>query len=90
MKTSRLQKAYLHPISNKHKSSMLLLQGQAVTKFVIGTVFMQYFINKGLQFFGECGVDSIMKELQQLTDRKVLKAVRAADLTRQQKKDALE
>ena len=44
---------------------------------------------KGLKVFGERGAEAIMKELDQLIQRKVMQARRAGDLTRKQKENAL-
>ena len=44
---------------------------------------------KGLKVFGERGAEAIMKELDQLIQRKVMQARRAGNLTRKQKENAL-
>ena len=44
---------------------------------------------KGLKVFGDRGANAIMKELDQLIQRKVMRARRAHELTRTQKENAL-
>ena len=36
------------------------------------TVMTQHKIKKGIKLFGDAGIDAVLKELQQLHDRKVL------------------
>jgi hypothetical protein len=52
-------------------------------------VTAQMNMRQGLKAFGESGVAAVRKEMQQLHDRKVMKAVTSKELTPQQKKDAL-
>ena len=46
-------------------------------------------MNQGIKTFGEAGVQAVKQEMQQLHDRKVMKARDAKELTREQKKEAL-
>ena len=47
-------------------------------------------MRKGIQVFGKAGIDAIRKEVQQLHDRKVMEPKKWKDLTREQKRMALE
>ena len=53
-------------------------------------VMTQYNMKKGIKVFGEAGVDAVLKELQQLHDRKVLEPKDAAKLSAEDKKAALQ
>ena len=53
------------------------------------TALTQYSVKKGLQIFGEAGVDAVLKELKQLHDREVIEPVDATKLTMEDKKNAL-
>jgi hypothetical protein len=55
-----------------------------------GTVMTQLNMKKGIQIFGEAGVDAVLKELQQLHDRKVLEPKSASCLSSDEKKAALQ
>ena len=44
---------------------------------------------KGLKVFGERGAEAVMKELDQLIQRKVMRGRRTGELTRRQKENAL-
>ncbi len=54
------------------------------------TALTQYSSMKGLRVFGEAGAEAVVKEIEQLDERKVIEPKRANMLTRQEKKDALE
>ena len=49
----------------------------------------QYSVKKGLQIFGEAGVEAVLKELKQLHDRTVIEPVNADKLTLEEKQGAL-
>ena len=53
-------------------------------------VMTQYNMKKGIKMFGEPGVDAVLKELQQLHDRKVLEPKGASEMTNDDKKAALQ
>jgi len=53
-----------------------------------GTVMTQHNIKKGLQVFGEAGVEAVLKELNQLHERGVLKPTK--NLSHEQRMDALQ
>jgi hypothetical protein len=42
----------------------------------------QHSLKKGIKAFGNAGIEAVLKELQQLHDRKVLEPKNAATLTR--------
>ena len=48
-------------------------------------VMTQYSMKKGIQEFGEAGVEAVLKELQQLHDRKVLEPRQPETLSREEK-----
>ena len=50
----------------------------------------QYSINKGLKVFGKVGADAVVKELQQLHDRVVMKPMAANGLTDKEHQNALQ
>ena len=45
------------------------------------TVMTQHLLKKGIKAFGNAGIEAVLKELQQLHDRKVLEPKNAATLT---------
>jgi len=49
----------------------------------------QYTLKKGIQMFGEAGVDAVLKELKQLHDRKVLEPQSSSQLTTKERQRAL-
>ena len=53
------------------------------------TVMTQYSMKKGIKEFGEAGVEAVLKELQQLHDRKVLEPRQPETMTREEKRAAL-
>jgi hypothetical protein len=53
------------------------------------TVMTQHSLKRGLKEFGDAGVDAVLKELQQLHDRQVIKVMNPTTLTREQKRAAL-
>jgi hypothetical protein len=53
-------------------------------------VMTQHSMKKGIKLFGEAGVDAVLKELQQLHDRKVLEPKDATKLSASDKKAALQ
>lgn len=54
------------------------------------TVMTQHSIKRGLKEFGEAGVDAVLKELQQLHDRKVLEPMDASQMSREEKRASLQ
>jgi hypothetical protein len=54
------------------------------------TAFTQYNVRKGLKIFGEAGAQAVVKEMQQLHDRGVIKPRLAAMLTREEKRRSLQ
>jgi hypothetical protein len=54
------------------------------------TVMTQMSMNKGLKEFGDAGIEAVLSELQQLHDRKVLEPRFAGELTRDEKRVALQ
>ena len=46
-------------------------------------------MNQGIKMFGEAGIQTVKQEMQQLHDRKVMRAKDATEITREQKKEAL-
>jgi hypothetical protein len=56
---------------------------------IIGeTVMTQHSLKRGIKVFGNAGVEAVLKELQQLHDRKVLEPKNAATLTQDKKRAA--
>jgi hypothetical protein len=53
------------------------------------TAMTQYSVKKGLQMFGEAGVEAVMQELKQLHDRSVIKPVNPQTLSHETKYNAL-
>jgi Reverse transcriptase (RNA-dependent DNA polymerase)/Zinc knuckle len=53
-------------------------------------VMTQHSMKKGIKIFGNAGVDAVLKELQQLHDRKVLEPKDAMTMSREEKKASLE
>jgi hypothetical protein len=53
-------------------------------------MLLQYNMKKGIKLFGKDGVDAVMSELSQLDERKVLEPKDARDLSRDEKRAALE
>ena len=45
------------------------------------TVMTQHNMKKGIKLFGDAGIDAVLKELQQLHDRKALEPVNAKEMT---------
>jgi hypothetical protein len=54
-----------------------------------GTAMTQHSVKKGLKKFGDAGVNAVLKELQQLHDRKVLEPKGPGEITSQERKDSL-
>ena len=54
------------------------------------TVMTQHNMKKGIKLFGDAGIDAVLKELQQLHDRKVLEPVNAKEMTNEEKQGALQ
>jgi hypothetical protein len=54
------------------------------------TVMTQHSLKKGIKAFGNAGIEAVLKELQQLHDRKVLEPKNAATLTQDEKRAALQ
>ena len=54
-------------------------------KQVHDVLLTQYSMNKGIKLFGTKGTDAVETELRQLRDRKVIKPVLPADLSKEQK-----
>ena len=50
----------------------------------------QHNMKKGIKLFGDAGIDAVLKELQQLHDRKVLEPVNAKEMTNEEKQGALQ
>ena len=57
---------------------------------MVSTVLTQYHVSKGLQIFGERGVDAVLKELRQLHDCMVIEPEFAENMSEKQKSDALQ
>jgi hypothetical protein len=55
----------------------------------LNTVFTQHSMKKGIKLYGNAGIQAVLKELQQLHDRKVLEPKDPAALTRAAKLAAL-
>jgi hypothetical protein len=55
-----------------------------------GILMSQYNMKKGIKLFGQAAVDAVLSELSQIHVRKVLAPKNANDLTREQKRAALE
>jgi hypothetical protein len=55
-----------------------------------GTVMTQHSMKKGIEIFGEAGIDAVLAELKQLHDRKVLEPKKATAMTREDKRAALQ
>jgi hypothetical protein len=53
------------------------------------TVLTQHSLRTGNKLFGSAGVDAVLKELQQLHDRKVVEPVQSSTLNRERKRKAL-
>ena len=53
------------------------------------TAMTQFTMKKGIEEFGEDGVDAVLGELQQLHDRKVIVPIVADEMTREEKRAAL-
>ena len=58
-------------------------------KYVHEILLSQWGMKQGLKIFGERGVAAVTKELQQLHDRKVIKPMKAHELTDEQRRKAL-
>jgi hypothetical protein len=54
------------------------------------TVMTQHSMKRGIKEFGEAGVNAVLKELQQLHDRKVLEPVSSDNITREEKRASLQ
>jgi hypothetical protein len=54
------------------------------------TVMTQHTMKKGIKIFGDAGVEAVLKELQQLHDRDVLKPKHADALSHQERRGALQ
>jgi hypothetical protein len=54
------------------------------------TVMTQHSMKRGIKEFGEAGVDAVLKELQQLHDRKVLEPVHVSNMTKEEKRASLQ
>ena len=52
-------------------------------------IMSQYSLKKGIQMFGEKGVDAVMSELKQLHDRRVIEPIYPSDITITEQKKAL-
>ena len=50
------------------------------------TVMTQHNMKKGIKLFGDAGIDAVLKELQQLHDRKVLEPVNAKEKINEEEK----
>jgi hypothetical protein len=57
---------------------------------LIGFIFTQVGMNKGLKMYGNRGKEAVKSELEQIVYRKVFKPVPAEQLTREQKRRALQ
>ena len=57
---------------------------------ILNITLTQYSVNKGLKVFGKVGADAMVKELQQLHDRGVMKMMAANNLTEQEHRNALQ
>jgi Reverse transcriptase (RNA-dependent DNA polymerase) len=57
---------------------------------ISGSILSQYGMKKGLELFGEKGVQAVLDELKQLHDRKVLEPVKNESLSSEDKRAALE
>jgi hypothetical protein len=55
-----------------------------------GTVMTQHSMKKGIEMFGEAGIDAVLAELKQLHDRKVLEPKKDTAMTREDKRAALQ
>ena len=53
------------------------------------TAMTQYSVKKGLQVFGEAGVEAVMKQLRQVHDRQVIEPVDATKVSHEAKRSAL-
>ena len=53
------------------------------------TVMTQYSVNKGIQIFGDAGIDAVTQELKQLHDRKVIIPVMMSSMSKEMKRSAL-
>jgi hypothetical protein len=53
------------------------------------TVMTQYSVNKGIQIFGDAGIDAVTQELKQLHDRKVIIPVMTSSMSKEMKRSAL-
>ena len=56
----------------------------------VTTILTQYHVSKGLKIFGQKGVDVVLKELNQLHERMVMEPVDRANLSRAEKRAALQ
>jgi hypothetical protein len=54
------------------------------------TVMTQHSMKRGIKEFGEAGVDAVLKELQQLHDRKVLEPVSVGNMTKEERRASLQ
>ena len=60
-----------------------------ITYFINHVVLTQYGMRKGLQVFGDQGLEVIKKEIQQLHDLDVITPTNVESMTKQQKSRAL-
>ncbi|CAB9514292.1 hypothetical protein SEMRO_644_G180510.1 [Seminavis robusta] len=64
---------------------------QVMTQFLLEHVaHTQYSVNKGLKVFGQPGAEAVIKEMQQLHDRKVGHPVKATLLTPEERRKSLD
>eukprot|EP00957_Ditylum_brightwellii_P102200 7790610-Ditylum_brightwellii.AAC.1 len=61
-----------------------------MTSPTVATLLTQYHVSKGLKVFGQKGADAVLKELKQLHDRLVMDPKQPEQMSREEKKAALQ
>eukprot|EP00957_Ditylum_brightwellii_P001556 121820-Ditylum_brightwellii.AAC.1 len=66
------------------------LSENILTNPMVATLLTQYHVSKGLKVFGQKGADAVLKELKQLHDRVVMDPKNPDEMTKDEKKAALQ
>ena len=77
-------------LSGQHEAIMMVVNAiQQYNNLEASPVTPQYGVKKGIKLFGEAGVNAVLKELQQIHDRKVLSALDPKIMTKEMIQQAL-
>ena len=88
--TTHATSAHTQLEGNHHGEIDADAANDATEAVVIGFIFAQVSMKKGLKLYGDRGEDAVQQELQQLHDRRVMMPVEADSLSYADKKKALE